>query len=179
MWFRWTIPENFVFHTVVDNEYYLVMEAEEGCVLSKMTLDNSEGPWTDLYTETEEGRPFEMRVDFPTVNVIKKEMNTYQSDTTASLVVHRIHFNFADIGSYYFDIKRDGMDDYQVLYESRYMDKYLADATPTVPEVERTIPVYTRNTALDVSLTSSFPHPLTLYSMRWEGAYNQRYYKRV
>jgi hypothetical protein len=71
------------------------------------------------------------------------------------------------------------MDDYDVLYESRYMDRYEADAVPTIPEVERTIPVYTRNTALDVTLSSDFPHPLVLHSMRWEGDYNQRYYKRV
>jgi hypothetical protein len=179
MWFRWTIPENFVFHTVVDNIYYLVMEAEDGCILSKMTLDDTDGPWSDLYTETDAGVPYEMKIDFPTVNVIKKEQTSYMSDTTASLVVHRLNFNFADIGSYYFDIKRDGMDDYKVLYESRYMDKYLADATPTAPEVERSIPVYTRNTALDITLKSDFPHPLVLYSMRWEGDYNQRYYKRV
>jgi hypothetical protein len=106
-------------------------------------------------------------------------MDRYHSDTTASLIVHRINYNFADIGSYYFDIKRDGMDDYSNLYESRYMDKYLADAPPVIPEVERTIPVYTRNTALDITLRSDFPHPLVLFSSRWEGDYNQRYYKRV
>ena len=180
VWFRWELPQNFVFHTIVDNIYYVVTENENNqCSLLRLTLDNTDGPWTDMYTDTDEGVPFEMRVDFPTVNVIKKEMNTYQSDTTSSLVVHRLNFNFADIGSYNFHIKRDGMDDYDVLYESRYMDRYEADAVPTIPEVERTIPVYTRNTALDVTLSSNFPHPLVLHSMRWEGDYNPRYYKRV
>ena len=179
-WFRWTLPENFVFHVIIDNQYYVVVESEAAaCSLLRLTLDNTDGPWTDMYTADDEGVPFEMRVDFPTVNVIKKEMDRFHSDTTASLIVHRINYNFADIGSYYFDIKRDGMDDYSNLYESRYMDKYLADAKPTVPEVERTIPVYTRNTALDITLRSDFPHPLVLFSSRWEGDYNQRYYKRV
>jgi hypothetical protein len=177
-WFRWTLPENFVFHTIIDNQYYVVVKGD-GCSLARMTLDNTDGPWTDMYTATDEGVPFEMRVDFPTVNVIKKEMDRYHSDTTSSLIVHRINYNFADIGSYYFDIQRDGMDDYSILYESRYMDRYLADAPPVIPEVERAIPVYTRNTALDITLRSDFPHPLVLFSSRWEGDYNQRYYKRV
>ena len=90
-----------------------------------------------------------------------------------------MNFNFADIGSYEFNISRDGMDDHSILYESRYMDAYEADAEPLVTEVERTVPVYTRNTSLDVSLKSNFPHPVVLRSMRWEGDYNQRYYKRV
>ena len=120
-----------------------------------------------------------MDVEFPTINVVKSEMGAYRSDTTSSLVVHRLHYNFGDIGTYNFEIKRDGYDDYDVLYESRYMDRYKADAEPLVPEVERTIPVYTRNTALEVVLNSPYEQPLILHSMRWEGDYNQRYYKRV
>ena len=44
------------------------------------------------------------------------------------------------------------MDDHTILYESRYMDAYEADGDPLVTEVERTVPVYTRNTSLDVTL---------------------------
>ena len=179
-WFRWTLPQDFVFHVIIDNQYYVIVEDDSAsCSMLSMTLDNSEGPWTDMYTDTDEGVPYEMRIDFPTINVIKKEQTNYMADTTASVVVHRVHFNFADIGAYYFDIKRNGMDNYSVLYESTYMDGYLADSPPVISEVERPIPVYTRNTALDITLRSSFPNPLVLYSSRWEGDYNNRYYKRV
>ena len=90
-----------------------------------------------------------------------------------------MNFNFADIGTYEFLIKRDGLDDYKVLYESRYMDAYKAGEDPLVTEVERAVPVYTRNTSLNVSLETDYKHPMVLRSMRWEGDYNQRYYKRV
>ena len=179
-WFRWTLPQDFTFHVIIDNIYYVVVEDDSAaCSLLRMTLDNSEGPWTDMYTDTDAGVPYEMRIDFPTINVMKKEETNYMADTTASLVVHRVHYNFADIGAYYFDIRRNGMDNYSVLYESTYMDGYLADSPPLIKEVERPIPVYTRNTALDITLRSSFPNPLVLYSSRWEGDYNNRYYKRV
>ena len=179
-WFRWTLPENFVFHVIIDNIYYVIVENNAAsCSMLRMTLDDTAGPWTDMYTDTDDGVPYEMRIDFPTINVVKKEQTNYMADTTASLVVHRVYYNFADIGAYYFDIKRNGMDDYSVLYESTFIDGYLADAPPVLPSVELPIPVYTRNTQLEVSLRSSFPNPLVLYSSRWEGDYNNRYYKRV
>lgn len=179
-WFKWSLPGEFVFHVIVDNIYYCVTDvAGRGPLLTKMPIDSTDGPWTDLWQSGDKGVPFEMKIVFPTVHVMKKEQTSYMADTTASLIVHRLNFNFADIGSYKFLLERNGMDPYEVLYESRYMDGYEADAPPIAPEVERSIPVYTRNTSLDVTLTSDFPHPLVLHSMRWEGDYNQRYYKRV
>jgi hypothetical protein len=151
--------------------------------LGRINLENNPttGPFLDLWEQGEEdsGRTFELEVEFPTVNVLKSELGSYQSDTTSSLIVHRLNYNFGDIGTYNFEIKRDGYDDYNVLYESTYMDDYKANAAPLVSEVEQTIPVYTRNTALNVTLKSDYNQPLILHSMRWEGDYNQRYYKRV
>ena len=122
-WFRWTLPENFVFHVIIDNIYYVIVENNAAsCSMLRMTLDDTAGPWTDMYTDTDDGVPYEMRIDFPTINVVKKEQTNYMADTTASLVVHRVYYNFADIGAYYFDIKRNGMDDYSVLYESTFID---------------------------------------------------------
>ena len=183
VWFRWQFPYPLVYHFIINSVYYGILNKDDEAILVRMDLDqdNTKGPFVDLWEKNvdDSGVPFTMRVDFPTINVVKSEMNAYRSDTTSSLVIHRMKFNFADIGSYYFDVNRRGMDNYDILYESRYMDEYEADETPVVAEVERTVPAYTRNTELTVKLKSDFPHPLVLYSMRWEGDYNQRYYKRV
>jgi hypothetical protein len=182
-WVRWTLPHPVLYHFIIDSIYYAVLDNEGDIYLTRLDLDKNpaNGPFTDLWEEDDEdaGVPYEMKVVFPTVNLVKSEMGAYRSDTTSSLIVHRLHYNFGDIGTYTFDIKREGYDDYDVLYESRYMDDYKADAEPLVPEVERTIPVYTRNTALGVTLKSDYNQPLILHSMRWEGDYNQRYYNRV
>lgn len=183
-WVKWVFPYKVIYHFVIDSMYYAVLQDDEDKVyLTRLDLDRSptKGPFIDLWESDDEeaGVPYEMKVVFPTVNVVKSEMGAYRSDTTSSLIVHRLNYNFGDVGTYNFEIQRDGYDDYDVLYESRYMDEYEADAEPLVPEVERTIPVYTRNTALDVSLRSDYNQPLILHSMRWEGDYNQRYYKRV
>jgi len=182
-WVKWEFPAPVVYHFIVDSTYYALLNINNKINLTRIDLEQSptKGPFIDLWDKDDDtaGQPYTMKVEFPTINVVKSEMGAYRSDTTSSLVVHRLHYNFGDIGTYNFDIKREGYDTYNVLYESRYMDDYDADAEPLVPEVERTIPVYTRNTALGVTLKSNYNQPLILHSMRWEGDYNPRYYKRV
>lgn len=174
-WFRWVAPYPLEHQFILNDTYYAVLDKPgTGPILTKVELETMAGPYIDLGDI-----PYEMKVEFPTIQVTRREQTTYAADTTASLVVHRVIFNLADIGSYYIKLDRFGMDDYNILYESRYMDDYKDDQFPTFPKVERSIPVYTRNELLDITLTSSFTHPLILRSMRWEGDYNQRYYKRV
>ncbi len=182
-WVKWTFPYQVIYHFIIDSTYYAILNDNDDIYLTRIDLEKTptQGPFKDLWVKDDDdsGVPYSMDVSFPTINVVKSEMGAYRSDTTSSLVIHRLHYNFGDIGTYNFSINRDGYDDYDVLYESRYMDEYEADADPLVPEVERTIPVYTRNTALNVTLKSDYNQPLILHSMRWEGDYNSRYYKRV
>ena len=183
-WFRWELPADLVNHFIIDGDYYAVLDEDGASRYVRLKLDGlpTDGPFMDYWREDGDDQyeqTYLTKLEFPTVNVLKAEQQAFRADTTSSLVVHRLNYNFADIGSYEFVLKRDGMDNHTVLYESRYMDAYEADEDPLVLEVERTVPVYTRNTSLDVTLKSDFPHPLVLRSMRWEGDYNQRYYKRV
>ena len=156
-WFRWELPNRLVNHFIIDGDYYAVVDRDGDSLYIRLQLDGlpTEGPFEDYWyrnTENDPGfqQPYTTRLDFPTINVLKAEQQAYRADTTASLTVHRLNFNFADIGTYEFIIGRDGLDDYKVLYESRYMDEYEADEDPLVTEVERTVPVYTRNTSLNV-----------------------------
>ena len=190
-WFEWELPYNLVNHFIIDGDYYAVIDKPGSDVDAQYVRipldtrpDNSGGQFVDLWsaadpTDRTNTVSYTTEIEFPTINVMKPEQQAFRADTTASLVVHRTNWNFADIGSYEFVISRSGMDDYTVLYESRYMDAYEADDSPVISEVERTVPVYTRNTDLGITLQSNFEHPLVLRSMRWEGDYNSRYYQRV
>lgn len=173
-WFRWEAPGELRYHFIIDNEYYAVLSTAGGLTITKVNLETMAGPWVDFNDQS-----FEMRVVFPQINLVKTVGESYMADTTSSLVVHRVIFNFADIGTYNIEVQRNGMDTYDVLYESRYMDDYKDSQFPTFPKVERPVPVYTRNEDLDITLKSSYPHPIILRSMRWEGDYNTRFYKRV
>ena len=115
----------------------------------------------------------------PTLFVSKTSGEVVKNETTGSLVIHRLRFNMGAHGAYTFDMKRVGRDNYSVLYESGMQDMYPADDLTVLADVERVIPVYTRNTDLGITVSSDFPDPFTLYNMNWEGDYNPRYYKLV
>ena len=54
----------------------------------------------------------------------------------------------------------------------------MSDA-PYLEEFIKTVPVYEKNTNVDVILRSSHPAPATLRALSWEGDYSPKYYKRV
>ncbi len=125
------------------------------------------------------GDLYQMKVEFPTIYPTSTKGNRVVADTKASLTVQRINLNFGDVGEFKTTLSRTGKPDYTDTHESSILDGYLANRAPYVEESIRTIPVYERNTNVDVTLISDHPSPATLQSMSWEGDYNNRYYKRI
>ena len=125
------------------------------------------------------GYNYEYSVKFPKIYVYKTDGRATRSDLSASLTIHRVTLNFGKVGVYETTLDRAGKLPYTELYESSDLGGYdLADA-PYLAEKFKTIPVYERNTNVDITLKSTHPSPATLHSMDWEGDYTQRYYKRV
>ena len=173
-WFKWQLPHELVFHTIIEDTYFCVMAMEDDTtILASLEVDNTEGPWQDL------GEEMEMSIELPTVYVTKTEQQAIRADTTSSLIVHRMHFNTGATNYYTVTTKRHGKDDYVVRYDQSMQDGYLAGADPVSYDREEVVPVYERNINFNSTITSNYNGPFTLYSMRWEGDYNPRYYKRV
>ena len=176
-WVRWELPEPIVFHFSARDMHYVV--TEDGKIL-RMSPDD------EAYEDA--GVPVEASVSIPTLYVVKAEQQAYRADTTASTTIHRIKLNTGNTNYYIANIDRFGKDPYEVEYEQTIMDGYIEDENPEtgyttttdvrIPEREETIQLYERNTNLDIKLTSPIG-PFQLYSMRWEGDYNSRYYQRV
>ena len=110
---------------------------------------------------------------------MKMAGNKPESDVNSSLVLHRIKLHFGKIGLYETTLKRVGKNDYTEVYESTELDEYDASDAPYLEEFIKTVPVYERNTNVDITLKSSHPAPATLRSVSWEGDYSPKYYKRV
>jgi hypothetical protein len=131
------------------------------------------------------GIKYNCQVDLPKYYLTSTVGSEFRSDTTASLTMHRYKINHGAVGAYYVDIKRTGKpeDDYKILYEQPYADGGIAgDAERDYPialEQEQTVPVYDRNTNINISIRSDFNLPCIIYSLRWEGDYTNRYYRRV
>jgi len=121
--------------------------------------------------------PYEVK--FPTFYPTKTEGRASRADVNSSLVLHRIKFHFGKIGLYETTLERVGKNDYTEVYESTELDEYDASDAPYLEEFIKTVPVYEKNTNVDVILRSSHPAPATLRSVSWEGDYSPKYYKRV
>ena len=120
-----------------------------------------------------------MEVQLPTLYYQSKSDTTYTSDLRGSLILHRIKLNFGNTGLYETIVERTGKDDYTETWESTLADGYLANQVSFEPEITRTIPIYERNTNTTITIKSTHPSPVTLYSMVWEGDYTSRFYQRV
>ena len=125
------------------------------------------------------GYLYEYKVIFPTFFVTRTAGQSTQSDVNSSLVVHRVKFHFGKIGLYETTLKRVGKPDYTEIYESTELDEYDVSDAPYLEEFIKTVPVYEKNSNVDIELKSSHPAPVTLRALSWEGDFSPRYYRRV
>ena len=125
------------------------------------------------------GYLYEYSVHFPTLYLTRQQGEQSKSDVNSSLVIHRIKLNFGKSGLYSTTLQRVGKADYTETYESSLSDEYLVSDAPYLPEQIQTVPVYEKNSNVEVLLKSSHPSPATLHAMSWEGDYSTRNYKRV
>ncbi len=168
-WFKWQLPSEVAFQFLEGNYHYAVTEDGK---LYRNDLESS--------SRYQDGsNDYEMKIVLPTFYVTKNEQSSYRADTTSSLVIHRIHLNTGNTNYYTINIDRFGKDSYNVEYEQSIQDAYETGDVPITIDREQTVPLYEKNTNLDITISSEFNGPFTLYSLRWEGDYNSRYYQRV
>ena len=134
------------------------------------------GQWTDTYVI---GYLYPYEVKFPTFYATRREGNSSRADVNSSLVLHRIKLHFGKIGLYETTLERIGKTNYTEVYESTELDEYNVSDAPYLEEFIKTIPIYEKNTNVDITLRSSHPAPATLRAVSWEGDYSPKYYKRV
>ena len=125
------------------------------------------------------GYLYPYQVKFPTFYPTRQQGNSTRADVNSSLILHRLKLHFGKVGLYETTLERVGKNDYTEVYESTIMDGYDASRSPYLEEHIQTVPVYERNTNVDVTLSSSHPAPATLRSLSWEGDYSPKFYKRV
>jgi len=272
-WFRWTLPNNVIYHTIMDDKYYVILNAGSTYTLeqfdiklssatpmigsppdenrvhldTKKTIASGDmtynsatdvttftlgagfyssrtltaycitdsdaagksydipssaitgtapnetitlpGNWktsteagastSSVNTDLIVGYEYEFEVELPKVYVTRAEGDKTRSETRGSLVIHRMNFDFGDVGVLDITLQRKGRADYTYTVESKEWNNINASTAAIAPEYRHTIPVYDRNTNLSVFIKSNHPSPATLHSMNWEGDYSPRYYQRV
>jgi len=134
---------------------------------------------SSVNTDVVIGYEYEFEVELPKLYVTRIEGAKHRSETRGSLVIHRMNFDFGDVGVIDVTLKRKGRSDYTYTVESLEWDNISASSPAIADGYIHTIPAYERNTNLSVLLKSNHPSPATIHSMNWEGDYSPRYYKRV
>ena len=145
--------------------------------LTSTTSFTLPGDWSGVTLTI--GYLYEYSVAFPTFYLSRQQGEANRADVNSSLVVHRVKFHFGKIGLYETTLSRIGKSDYTEVYESTELDEYDVSDAPYLEEFIKTVPVYEKNTNVDITLKSSHPAPSTLRAVSWEGDYSPKYYRRV
>ena len=141
----------------------------------KTSLKDGSSVNTDLIV----GYEYEFEVELPKLYMTQTSGQTTKSETRGSLVIHRMNFDFGDVGVIDVTLKRRGRTDYTYTVESLEWDNINASTAAIARGYMHTIPVYDRNENLSVLIKSNHPSPATIHSMNWEGDYSPRYYQSV
>ena len=134
---------------------------------------------SSINTDLVIGYEYEFEVEFPKIYMTRAEGEKIRSETRGSLVLHRMNFDFGDVGVIDVTLKRRGRTDYTYTVESLEWDNVKSNEPTIAQNYLHTIPVYDRNINTTVFLKSNHPSPATIHSMNWEGDFSPRYYQRV
>ena len=125
------------------------------------------------------GYQFEMQVELPKIFFTYRAGNATRRDTRSDLIVHRVKFNFGQVGFYNMEVNRIGKPLFTQEVESTPADVYDANNIGFVPDVTGVVPCYERNKNLIITVKSKHPSPATIVSYQWEGKYTNQNYTRV
>ena len=126
------------------------------------------------------GYLYEYSVHFPTFYLTQSSGQQVKADVNSSLILHRLKLNFGKSGLYTTTLQRvSPKPNYSETYEAAALDEYNVSDAPYVPENIQTVPVYEKNTNVEVQLKSSHPAPATLHAVSFEGDYTPKNYRRV
>ena len=185
-WVRWQVDRPIAYVSMPqDKMFVFVHSVQNGCDIYRMDGSSVEGlpannvttvpRFTDGYTDTSDGVKFDTIIKFPTIYAQSKD----KMDVNANLTIHRVKLSTAAIGTYALTIDRKGYDTYKLLVEQTPSDEYSANFPTLYGEKIETVPIYTRNKNLTLTMSTDYDAPMTLQSMTWEGDYNRPYYKSV
>ena len=179
-----SMPRDKVFVVMQDGIYTKLYRMQSN-VIEGLPASSSNGldavpHFTDGYTIDSEGVytpgfEYESKVVFPTIYPRGKEAY----DITSNVTIHRVKLSTSAIGTYNLKVDRVGYDTYETLVEQTPADEYLSHYPTLSGHKIETVPVYTRNTNLSLTMSTKFDAPFTLHSMTWEGDWNQPYYRRA
>ena len=124
------------------------------------------------------GYRFDFEVTLPTL-YYQVQPDGKAPDYSASLVISRMKFSLGESNAFEFQISAAGADTYSRLLSNVRADYYLANDITVDDSLIADVPIYQRTENFTLKLISDKPLPLSLQSLKWEGFYSPRYYRRA
>ena len=125
------------------------------------------------------GYLFDMQIQIPTIYLTQQAGENWRADTRCDLIIHRIKFNFGNVGVYSITIDKQGKATFTEEREVNQANLSTANNPNFLQGSFESVPCYERNKTLTVNVSSKHPSPATIYSYNWEGDYNNKNYRRV
>ena len=88
-------------------------------------------------------------------------------------------FSLGESNAFDFEITAAGIDNYSRVTSNIKADYYLANDITIEDSLTAEVPIYQRTENFTLKLTSDKPLPLSLQSLKWEGNYSPRFYRRT
>lgn len=124
------------------------------------------------------GYAYDMDIELPRLYVRSGD-NQQITDYTASLTIARLKFILGVGGDVVFKLTAKGRTEWQNTAGVKAADYYLSNDIPFVDTAQFTVPIHQRAENYRLRVFSTSPFPVSLLSMRWEGNYSPRFYKRA
>ncbi len=125
------------------------------------------------------GYLFDMNIQIPTIYLKQQAGDNWRADTRCDLIIHRVKFNFGNVGVYSVTIDKLGKPTFTEEREVNQANISTANNPNFLDSSFETIPCYERNKTLTINISSKHPSPATILSYNWEGDYNNRNYRSV
>ena len=150
-----------------DKVFVVAADASARCYLWRMSGDSVNGlpasaasiaslpKFTDGWRGDTPGNQFKTEIKFPTIYAQAKD----RMDVTANLTIHRVKLSTAAIGTYDLTIERKGYDTYNLLVEQTPSDEYRTEYPTLYGEKVETVPIYTRNKNLTLTMSTTYDAP--------------------
>ena len=194
-WVRWRFDEEVAYITMPRDKMFVVIGDTlhsklykiDGSTLAGFAADTSaslgvspvymDGWYRDEDDNLilDDAEPYMSRIRFPTIYPRGREAY----DITANTTIHRVKLSTTLVGTYNLKIERDGYDTYEIMVDQTPSDDYDAGSDTIRRDHIETVPIYTRNNNLTLTMSTDYNAPLTLRSMTWEGDMNPPYYNRA
>ena len=125
------------------------------------------------------GYIYTMDVELPKFFRNESTQGSASSDFTNDLIIHRIKVSTGLSGPIKYRVDIDGIDTFDKTIDVAQPYSYNLNNVNLSADAIHDVPLYQRNTNLQINIIGDTPFPVSLLAMNWEGRVGNRFYARA